>query len=103
MRYLQSRSMSESADQYYVNLVQDIMPTDLNEWEYAITHAEQRRKQDRSVMDIIGTTQPSGDESSESADADAAPDTDVTHQWLRLGIVIEEMQYVSPVSHPATT
>jgi hypothetical protein len=84
--------MSVSAEQYYSKLVDGIPPTDVNEGQNAITGAEEHRMEDITVMDIIGTTQPSTAVQPESAHAH--DNTDVIHQWIRLGILIEEMQYV---------
>jgi hypothetical protein len=84
--------MFKSAEQYYIDLVENIVPTDLNEWEDAIRRAEQRRKEDITVMDIIGTILPSSEVEAESANDHR--DTDVTNKWMRLGIIIEELQYV---------
>jgi hypothetical protein len=86
--------MFKSAEQYYIDLVENIVPTDLNEWEDAIRRAEQRRKEDITVMDIIGTILPSSEVEAESANDHR--DTDVTNKWMQLGIIIEELQYVCP-------
>ena len=85
--------MSLSANQYHVNLVQGILASDLGKWEHQISHAEQQRIQDITVMDIIGASKPSGEDRAQSGVTGGA--IGVVAEWIQLAIVIEEKQYVT--------
>jgi hypothetical protein len=92
-RYIQASAMCLSANQYYGNLVHGITASDLAEWENNIKYAEEKRKDDITVMDIIGTT---ADRSAhDSGSADRQSPSGVGAEWMDLAIGIEEQQYVS--------
>jgi hypothetical protein len=96
-RYVQAAAMCRSAQNYHNKLMEGILGADLQTWEAEITHAERMRKEDKSVMDIIGATEPQSLEANAEAPGDAeiggaADAARGPNQWLRLAIQIEQKQ-----------
>jgi hypothetical protein len=81
---------SESAEQYYQNLIKGINIRDLEEWEQGVNEAERTRLMDRSVMDVLGTQLPTNTES--IAQKDGAQVNGSVAEWIQMGIEIEEKQ-----------
>lgn len=81
---------SESAEQYYQNLIKGINIRDLEEWEQGVNEAERTRLMDRSVMDVLGTQLPTNAES--IAQKDGAQVNGSVAEWIQMGIEIEEKQ-----------
>ena len=84
--------MTQTANQYYSNLVLGISPGDLTTWQGQIEHAEKERMRDRSVMDILGAVRPTTEPTAASA-AEALVDDTIGH-WIQLSIEIQEKQYI---------
>jgi len=89
-RYTQAAAMSQSAIDYYDKLTVGIDTETVEEWEAVITRAESERKQDRSVMDILGAAKPQPDETTALPEINAADDS--VSEWLQLAIQVEEKQ-----------
>lgn len=84
--------MWRSARDYHVKLMVGIPGEDLQRWEAEILHAERMRKQDKSLMDIIGAKQPESANATEAENAENAEDARGQHQWLRMAIEMEQKQ-----------
>jgi hypothetical protein len=84
--------MWRSAQAYHKKLIEGISGVDLQTWEAEISRAEDMRKQDKSVMDIIGAKQPQCHDADGPEDAAGAKNADPPEQWLRLAIQIEQKQ-----------
>jgi hypothetical protein len=82
--------MTETANEYYTKYTRGIPPEDLQQWERAIDNAEIHRMTDRTVMDIIGATQPSSAMPNHTPDR-AISRGDVT-EWIELALMLEEKQ-----------
>jgi hypothetical protein len=100
-------AMSASASEYYENLMSDISPADINEWEQQMHYAEATRLDDIKVMDIIGTREGEPD-TPRSAGGNAGSALPVgtsptVTEWLQLALDIQERQYACswpvPLSH----
>jgi hypothetical protein len=82
--------MTETADEYYINYSRGAALEDLRQWESAIENAEMHRMSDRTVMDIIGATQPSSERPNHSLNMNISRG-EVT-EWIRLALILEEKQ-----------
>jgi Kyakuja-Dileera-Zisupton transposase len=90
-RYTQAAAMSRSALLYYDKLTKGIDSETVKEWEAVISLAESERKQDRSVMDILGAAKPQSEEATALPEMDRAADGLVS-EWLQLAIQLQEKQ-----------
>jgi hypothetical protein len=84
--------MWRSAQEYYLNLIQGISGEDRQKWEAEILNAETMRKQDISLMDIIGAKEPQSHNAERTGDAEGAENARGPHEWLRMAIQIEAKQ-----------
>lgn len=99
-RFTEAAGMLQCAEDYYDNQTLDISKEDIEQWETNIKIAESRRKQDRSVMDIMGATKPQRADpttaENNNAARNAASDPGGTQvvKWIQMAMEIEETQYV---------
>jgi hypothetical protein len=82
--------MTETANEYYITYTRGIPPEELRQWERAIENAEVHRMTDRTVMDIIGATQPSFETPNHTLDTDVS--REAVTEWLQLALILEEKQ-----------
>ena len=100
-RFIQAAAMSLSTDKYHDRLTDTIDQEWVNRWELEIESAERERKQNISVMDIMGATKPQQEGLVAPEHGTAARDP--MSEWIQMAIDIEEKQYVYTVIETGET
>lgn len=87
--------MADSTNEHYTTFTRGVPTADVMQWEKDMGDAEARRMQDRTVMDIIGATQPPAERSVQPMQWDIGRGP--IEEWIQLALTIEEKQSVYTV------
>jgi hypothetical protein len=85
--------MATAADEYYTMYTRGVAHADVAEWERQMKEAEDKRMQNRTVMDIIGAQEPHPERGTQNVDSDLCRGP--VFEWIQLAIIIEEKQWVT--------
>lgn len=91
-RYEEASGMSEQVEKYFTKLTGTISHEDQAAWEREITHAENNRHADVTIMDVYASRMPVASGPVPAPAPVAPPSTNLGEVWLRFALMVEEKQ-----------